>query len=141
TLSPGNTFSMLEVPPWTLVYRTVHDLFYRTMSESQAQIISLQQVQDISRQNFDPRQAHRYSVRGPKGGRDTGFMFLAKVLEGWTTSVPPRLPNQTSSGRDHYDSYVNRMENPNVFVVFDSSQCYPYYLIKYKVLANNGSTM
>lgn len=33
------------------------------------------------------------------------------------------------------------MENPTVFVVFDSGQCYPYYPIKYKVLENNGSVV
>ncbi|KAK6318120.1 hypothetical protein J4Q44_G00114110 [Coregonus suidteri] len=206
TLSPGNPFSMLEVPPGTLVYRTVHDLFHRTMPESQAQITSLQQVQntfqwdkyrmqkkhmedtqdncsvvlerhlfhgtsesaamDIGRQNFDPRVAKPtshygrgvyfarealrsslYSIRGPGGDfTDCGFMFLAKVLVGKACVGkidyvrPPRLPNPTKLGRHHYDSCADQ-KHPTIFVVFDSSQCYPYYLINYKVLGNNGSAV
>lgn len=121
---------------------------------------------DICRQNFDPRMAkptshygrgvyfaceafrfRLYSIRGPGGDfTDCGFMFLAKVLVGKACVGkmyfvrPPRLPNPTKSGRHHYDSCADQ-KHPTIFVVFDSSQCYPYYLIKYKVLANNRSAV
>ncbi|XP_023841504.1 protein mono-ADP-ribosyltransferase TIPARP [Salvelinus sp. IW2-2015] len=196
TLSPGNPFSMLEVPPGPLVYRTVHDLFHRTMPESQAQItfhwdmyrmqkkhmedtqdncsVVLERhlfhgtcesaAMDICRQNFDPRVAkptshygrgvyfaheafrsRLYSIRGLGGDfTDCGFMFLAKVLVGKAGVgkidyvLPPRLPNP-KSGRHHYDSCADQ-KHPTIFV-FDNSQCYPYYLIKYKVLAINRSAV
>lgn len=64
-------------------------------------------------------------------------MFLAKVLVGRTClgdKHDRRPPPYNSKTQQHalYDTCVNRMENPQMFVVFDSCQCYPYYLIKYK---------
>ena len=35
---------------------------------------------------------------------------------------------------DLYDSCVNNVKNPTVFVIFDNDQCYPEYIIKYFTL-------
>jgi len=32
-----------------------------------------------------------------------------------------------------YDSCVDNEEEPNIFVIFNDEQCYPLYLIKYRL--------
>ncbi|KAM6895748.1 protein mono-ADP-ribosyltransferase TIPARP-like [Xenentodon cancila] len=67
------------------------------------------------------------------------YMFLAKVLVGKVSlgrhhyRRPPPLCSKT---QPHilYDACVDSKDNPSIFVVFDSCQCYPYYLIQYKEL-------
>ncbi|XP_040886090.1 protein mono-ADP-ribosyltransferase TIPARP-like [Toxotes jaculatrix] len=114
-------------------------------------------AEDICHNNFDPRMA---GVNGASYGFGSYFaitasisntfsakvgpdevrhMFLAKVLVGKVSlgrngyRRPPPLSSKT---RQYclYDTCVDNMANPTMFVVFDSCQCYPYYLIKYKDL-------
>ncbi|KAK3583836.1 hypothetical protein CHS0354_022881 [Potamilus streckersoni] len=67
------------------------------------------------------------------------YMFLAKVLVGeYTTGCPnytrpPEKPGATA--HQLFDSCVNNVDNPSIFVVFDLNQCYPEYLICYKEMA------
>ncbi|KAJ8391030.1 hypothetical protein AAFF_G00096510 [Aldrovandia affinis] len=113
---------------------------------------------EICLNNFDPRVSGKNGVvygQGSYFARDASYsdtyahasneggcqhMFLAKVLVGKMTvgktkfCRPPRF-NPKKQGYDLYDSCVNRKKNPSIFVVFDSCQCYPYYLIKYKVVS------
>ncbi|XP_036374373.1 protein mono-ADP-ribosyltransferase TIPARP-like [Megalops cyprinoides] len=198
TLSPGQDFSLLEVPPSAEAYQKIHSLFHSTMSEIKMEIVSIQQVQnkfqwdkyrrqkehmqshsgdwsgplerhlfhgttedaanEICMNNFDPRVSGKNGVaygRGSYFARDASYsnryapagtggyqhMFLAKVLVGKTCvgninyCRPPRL--HTRKPRfELYDACVNQAHNPSVFVVFDSCQCYPYYLIKYKATSD-----
>ncbi|XP_029901661.1 protein mono-ADP-ribosyltransferase TIPARP-like [Myripristis murdjan] len=114
-------------------------------------------AEDICHNNFDPRMAglngasygygsyfactaafsNSYSAK--VGPNDVRHMFLAKVLVG-KVSVgrngyrrPPPLSSKTKQ-YCLYDTCVDNLEKPTMFVVFDSCQCYPYYLIKYKDL-------
>nr|XP_004548466.1 TCDD-inducible poly [ADP-ribose] polymerase isoform X2 [Maylandia zebra] len=113
--------------------------------------------EEICTSNFDPRVA---GVNGVSHGHGTYFataashshmfsaqfgpdevchMFLAKVLVGKVTvgrSHYRRPPKLTSRKKQHrlYDACVDNVNLPTMFVVFDSCQCYPYYLIKYKNL-------
>lgn len=63
-------------------------------------------------------------------------MFIAKVLVGrYTTGhnhyrKPPPLDLSDPYGRA-YDSCVDNMVDPKIYVIFDSAQCYPEYLIEY----------
>jgi hypothetical protein len=67
-------------------------------------------------------------------------MFRAKVLVGKFTQGssdyrrPPEIP-----GESHklYDACVDSPIGPSIFVVFDRSQTYPEYLIKYTVKTEN----
>uniref|UniRef100_A0A8C3AXK8 Uncharacterized protein n=1 Tax=Cyclopterus lumpus TaxID=8103 RepID=A0A8C3AXK8_CYCLU len=113
--------------------------------------------EDICHNNFDPRMA---GVNGTSNGFGSYFalsasfsktysaksgsdkvrhMFLAKVLVGKVSLGssgyyrPPPLNPRTSRFL-LYDTCVDDIDNPTMFVVFDSCQCYPYYLIKYKDL-------
>ncbi|CAK6978811.1 protein mono-ADP-ribosyltransferase PARP14-like [Scomber scombrus] len=67
---------------------------------------------------------------------DTQLMFVARVLTGIYTQgrsdmkVPPPLSDQQPHER--YDSVVDKMDNPNMYVVFHDHQAYPDYLITFK---------
>ncbi|XP_078506533.1 protein mono-ADP-ribosyltransferase TIPARP-like [Lissotriton helveticus] len=111
-------------------------------------------VDQICQQNFDPRvsglngtaygkgsyfaleasYAHKFSKSAEKGLR---YMLLAKVLVGKMAlgkssySRPPALSDSYAL----YDSCVDDLLNPKIFVVFDSCQCYPLFLIEYKLIS------
>lgn len=63
-------------------------------------------------------------------------MFLADVITGdyilgSSTLVAP--PAKTGGMKnDLYDSMVNKMANPEIFVIFKDASAYPTYLITYK---------
>uniref|UniRef100_UPI003AAB411B protein mono-ADP-ribosyltransferase TIPARP-like n=1 Tax=Centroberyx gerrardi TaxID=166262 RepID=UPI003AAB411B len=111
-------------------------------------------VNDICHNNFDPRMA---GVNGVSYGHGSYFacvasfsnsysakigvdevrhMFLAKVLVGKVCMGRNgyRRPPPLTKYKKYclYDTCVDSLENPSMFVVFDSCQCYPYYLIKYR---------
>uniref|UniRef100_A0A3B4ZIP5 Poly [ADP-ribose] polymerase n=1 Tax=Stegastes partitus TaxID=144197 RepID=A0A3B4ZIP5_9TELE len=62
-------------------------------------------------------------------------MFVARVLTGCYTQghsnmrVPP--PRHSQQSHDHYDSVVDRTDNPSMYVVFHDNQAYPEYLITF----------
>ena len=80
--------------------------------------------------------SHSYADSGSDGSR---FMFLARVLVGSFIKGEPgyqRPPNKDPSNpsSDLYDSCVDNECNPTIFVIFDSDQFYPEYVIKYFTL-------
>ena len=86
----------------------------------------------------------RYSHHNTKASKsDERYMFRAKVLVGKFTQGrseyrrPPEIP-----GESHklYDACVDSPIDPSIFVVFDRSQTYPEYLIKYTVKTENVMT-
>lgn len=64
----------------------------------------------------------------------TQSMFVCRVLVGDFTlghpdyNMPPLKDGQTIA----FDSCVDNLENPSLFVVFEKNQIYPEYLIKYE---------
>lgn len=61
-------------------------------------------------------------------------MFLARVLVGEYTLGHPqycRPPSKDMSIANFFDSCVDDMMNPKIFVIFDSNQIYPEYLIEF----------
>lgn len=61
-------------------------------------------------------------------------MFLARVLvgefiRGNASFVRP--PAKEGLGNVFYDSCVNSMSDPSIFVVFEKHQVYPEYVIQY----------
>ncbi|XP_063786904.1 protein mono-ADP-ribosyltransferase TIPARP-like [Pseudophryne corroboree] len=109
-------------------------------------------VEAICRQNFDPRVCNETVYgRGCYFARDAcfsntysppttdgyRFMFLAKVLPGYpsvgqSTYVRPPPISAEDPASLLYDSCVNKLQSPDIFVVFDNDQFYPYFLIKYQ---------
>ncbi|XP_043935556.1 protein mono-ADP-ribosyltransferase TIPARP-like [Protopterus annectens] len=82
--------------------------------------------------------SNTYAIPSNNGCR---YMFLAKVLVGKYArgfSSYRRPPPLQSSCPDSslYDSCVDNVINPTIFVIFDSCQCYPHFLIKYRNLTN-----
>lgn len=111
-------------------------------------------VDGICKHNFDPRvcgkhatmfgqgsyfarkavYSHNFSKRSPKG---VHCMFLAKVLTGRFTvgnpsmrRPPPINPRDSSS--DLYDSCVDIWVDPQIYVIFNDDQSYPYFIIHYE---------
>ncbi|XP_073191438.1 protein mono-ADP-ribosyltransferase TIPARP-like [Lepidochelys kempii] len=80
-------------------------------------------------------QADRYA-QAEKGG--LRHMFLAKVLVGKCTRGKKHYcqPPQKESGSKCFDSCVDNVASPNIYVIFNSYQCYPYFLISYKLLSD-----
>ncbi|XP_035257836.1 protein mono-ADP-ribosyltransferase PARP11-like isoform X2 [Anguilla anguilla] len=61
-------------------------------------------------------------------------MFLARVLVGEYTLGHPlfsRPPSKDTTITNFYDSCVDDIVNPKIFVIFDSNQVYPEYLIEF----------
>ncbi|XP_072256057.1 protein mono-ADP-ribosyltransferase PARP12-like [Pyxicephalus adspersus] len=79
----------------------------------------------------DASYSHLYSFLTPS---DKKIMFVALVLVGdfvegdSTMKLPPKKPNS----KERYDSCVDNVLNPSIFVVFDRSQVYPEYFLEYK---------
>ncbi|XP_055358541.1 protein mono-ADP-ribosyltransferase PARP14-like isoform X2 [Betta splendens] len=73
-----------------------------------------------------------YSIPAADGSQ---LMFVARVLTGTYTvgrsnmKVPPPRDNQQPD--DRYDSLVNNISTPSMYVVFHDSQAYPDYLITF----------
>ncbi|XP_073331280.1 protein mono-ADP-ribosyltransferase PARP15 [Pagrus major] len=70
------------------------------------------------------------------GADGSQLMFVARVLTGVSTlgssnmKVPP--PRSDSQPHDRYDSVVDIIDDPSVYVVFHDNQAYPDYLIIFK---------
>jgi len=82
----------------------------------------------------DARFSDKYSVAGKQ--RHNCWMFLARVLVGRTAVgkrdyVRPPPINPAQPHGDLYDSCVNSLDRSTIFVVFDTDQCYPEYVIAY----------
>lgn len=104
-------------------------------------------IDAICIQGFDPRVSGTSSGtkygQGSYFARDASYsrnyskgnkMFLAKVLIGqYTTGEPSfkRPPLKSSSSTDLYDSCVDNMTNPSIFVIFKQEQAYPEWLVEY----------
>ncbi|XP_069820288.1 zinc finger CCCH-type antiviral protein 1-like [Dendropsophus ebraccatus] len=80
----------------------------------------------------DASYSHNYSTPTSGGTRS---MFVACVLVGEYTIGNPqtkRPPLRPGSSTRYYDSCVDAMMNPSIFVVFEKHQIYPEYLLEYE---------
>ena len=80
-----------------------------------------------------------YSARStysPPDNSGNRFIFYARVLTGEYTVGKKGLrtpPSKDPTNKDVlYDSVVDRINNPDMFVVFQDAQSYPEYLITFK---------
>ena len=115
---------------------------------------SLDTVRGISVNNFDHRlsgknatvygegayfaktakYSHAYTT--PKPDR---FMFIARVMVGEYTKGDrsyKRPPSKPGATHELYDSCVDNMDNPSIYIVFDRNQYYPEFLIQYHTSAS-----
>lgn len=73
-----------------------------------------------------------YSPHNSEGQK---FVLVARVVTGEFTvgkadmRIPPLMPNPSGDVPRRYDSLVNSMEKPTIFVIFNDTQAYPQYLI------------
>ncbi|XP_034529624.1 protein mono-ADP-ribosyltransferase PARP12 [Notolabrus celidotus] len=78
----------------------------------------------------DARYSHNYT-----GDSDVRSMFVARVLVGHYTrgsSDYRRPPSKDGGDINFYDSCVDDVLTPSIFVVFEKHQIYPEYLLQYK---------
>ena len=70
----------------------------------------------------------RSNARGEK------LMYMAKVLVGEYTQGQHgmKAPPKKGTGTDLYDSVVNTVANPSMFIVFPDNHAYPEYLICFR---------
>ena len=70
----------------------------------------------------------------PRDDDNKKHIFLAKVLTGEFTASDPNYLTPPSKGGDGlilYDSVVDNVDEPGIFVVFGDAQAYPDYLITF----------
>ncbi|XP_018424407.1 PREDICTED: poly [ADP-ribose] polymerase 12-like [Nanorana parkeri] len=79
----------------------------------------------------DALYAHKCS---PVGSLGTRTMFVARVLVGHFSNGNPTLrrPPQKYGSSETYDSCVDNVYNPSVFVVFEKQQAYPEFMVEYE---------
>nr|XP_020637609.1 TCDD-inducible poly [ADP-ribose] polymerase [Pogona vitticeps]XP_020637610.1 TCDD-inducible poly [ADP-ribose] polymerase [Pogona vitticeps]XP_020637611.1 TCDD-inducible poly [ADP-ribose] polymerase [Pogona vitticeps]XP_020637612.1 TCDD-inducible poly [ADP-ribose] polymerase [Pogona vitticeps] len=198
-MDPSQDFIQVPVSKEDKSYRTIYNLFHKTVPETKYRISKILRVQNqflwekykrkkeymskkmtgldrimnerhlfhgtsqdvvdgICKHNFDPRvcgkhatmfgqgsyfarkasYSHNFSKRSPKG---IHYMFLAKVLTGrytvgnHTMRRPPPV-NPASITSDLYDSCVDNFFEPQIFVIFNDDQSYPYFVIQYEEVSN-----
>ena len=78
--------------------------------------------------------SNTYAVPDMNGNK---HVYLGRVLTGdfttgqQTYAVPPQKPGTTSAS-NRYDSVVDNVSTPSIFVIFYDTQAYPEYLIIFK---------
>lgn len=77
------------------------------------------------------------STYSPPDANGSRCMYLTRVLVGEYTKgrqglLTPPARNPASDPTDTYDSVVDQIPNPQIFVVFYDWQCYPEYLITFQ---------
>ncbi|XP_052245631.1 protein mono-ADP-ribosyltransferase PARP11-like [Dreissena polymorpha] len=93
------------------------------------------------RKKINPNLVHP-GQPGPSSGMQTvkdkfkARMLFAKVLVGSYTIGNPQLRKPPARNADDpfgkcYDSCVDNIQDPKIFVIFDTTQAYPEYLIEY----------
>ena len=79
-----------------------------------------------------------YSARNTYSPRDENnnkYIFVARVLTGQYAlgqSKDIQPPPRHSDDKDLYDSNVDNVINPQIFVIFHDTQAYPEYLITFR---------
>ncbi|MEQ2181296.1 hypothetical protein GOODEAATRI_009997, partial [Goodea atripinnis] len=99
-------------------------------------LLQMEAKRNLSRQTAKLKRLENLPVSYSNPAADgTQTMFVARVLTGRYTPgrsdmrVPP--PRNSQQPYDRYDSLVDRMDNPAIFIVFHDSQAYPDYLITF----------
>ncbi|KAG9472248.1 hypothetical protein GDO78_020591 [Eleutherodactylus coqui] len=80
----------------------------------------------------DASYSHNYCTPTPSGIR---MMFVAHILVGdyvVGNSQMKRPPQRPGSSTQYYDSCVDDVFRPSIFVVFEKHQIYPEYLLEYE---------
>lgn len=62
---------------------------------------------------------------------DIRLVEVLSLFQGNSSYVRP--PPLEEGSLDLYDSCVNNVNNPAMYIIFEFDQCYPRYLIKYNL--------
>ena len=76
-----------------------------------------------------------YSARdqySPRDAKNNKHIFLAKILTGeFVVGSSNDVTPPSKTGLILYDSVVDNVSNPSIFVIFGDAQAYPDYLITF----------
>ncbi|XP_028602880.2 protein mono-ADP-ribosyltransferase PARP12-like isoform X1 [Podarcis muralis] len=116
---------------------------------------SKRHLHDICGQNFDWRICGTHGTLYGKGSyfaRDASYshaycqsdthirsMFVAKVLVGDYVQGNPaylRPPSRSNQSNNFYDSCVDNVLDPSIFVIFEKYQIYPAYIFEYQPVSH-----
>lgn len=79
---------------------------------------------------MDAKYSHHYT-----SDSDVRSMFVVRLLVGKYTKGSPdyrRPPSKDGGDINFYDSCVDNVHQPSIYVVFDKPQIYPEYLLQYR---------
>lgn len=79
---------------------------------------------------MDAKYSHHYT-----SDSDVRSMFVVRLLVGKYTKGSPdyrRPPSKDGGDINFYDSCVDNVHKPSIYVVFDKAQIYPEYLLQYR---------
>lgn len=79
---------------------------------------------------MDAKYSHYYT-----SDSDVRSMFVVRLLVGKYTQGSPeyrRPPSKDGGDINFYDSCVDNVHQPSIYVVFDKPQIYPEYLLEYR---------
>lgn len=79
---------------------------------------------------MDAKYSHYYT-----SDTDVRSMFVVRLLVGKYTKGSPeyrRPPSKDGGDINFYDSCVDDVHRPSIYVVFDKPQIYPEYLLQYR---------
>ena len=83
-----------------------------------------------------------YPLYSQRDANDVQSIFLARVVVGEyclgvQDAITPDVRDAATSAL--YDSTVDNLQNPNIFVTYNDGQAYPEYLVKFKQDGNPSS--
>ncbi|ESO10764.1 hypothetical protein HELRODRAFT_167262 [Helobdella robusta] len=116
-----------HMPPPPHIHHSHH--IHQHVHQQQAVILPPLPLQQQQQQQQPPQQQ-------PTQQDHVHVMFLARVLVGEYTigkngyRKPPSINPLEPFGKS-FDACVNDTNNPTIYVIFNSSQCYPEYIIEY----------
>jgi len=80
--------------------------------------------------SFSYSASSSYSVPDTRGQKDIYQTFL--LTGDFTMGRQPYITPPKKPGYVTFDSVVDNVSNPNIFVIFNGSQAYPEYLITFR---------
>ena len=87
-----------------------------------------------------------YATYSPPDSEDRSYIYWCRVLTGtYTKGVkglkePPERKSKLKKSGFRYDSVADKLEKPDIFVIFSDTQAYPEYLITFERHAKKTSS-
>ncbi|XP_051800185.1 uncharacterized protein LOC110967555 [Acanthochromis polyacanthus] len=134
SMTADEGMKVVTLEPSSTEYRRVKKAFKRTVPKAVMKVATAYGHGTYFALNASYSANPRYSKPADDGSQ---LMFVARVLTGLYTQgnsnmkVPPQVEGSLED-HDRYDSVVDSIDSPSMYVVFHDNQAYPEYLITFK---------